>query len=189
MSRRHKSKVRVAVKPVPIPRALVRAQLAGEMIKACDGSDDAVLIAQKGVSNGWIAEVIVYGTDENDCIRDQVSLNFDGDQSGEIELDLDGGKRAAIEALDGSLARAVQFQAQRMRKRGLRPSVRFRLSDAIYADAARLVEVRGQLGTEDAPPAQWRSGYRGERVLSIRPGKDRGMTLSLLHEFFGGTDE
>jgi hypothetical protein len=189
MSRRNKGKVSVAIKVRPIPKNVTRAQAVGESVGHLGGSDDEVLTTQKGIMAGMLSEVTVYGLDGNGNARDQVTFNLSADQSGEIELDLQDGQRSALEALDGSLARAVQHAAERMKRRGLTVSVRWKFHDAIYADAERLAQCRAHLGTSGCEAPQWRSGYRGQKVVSIKPGKDKGFSLSLLQEFFGSADE
>lgn len=184
MSRRNKAKVRVAVKARPIPRAIVRAQAVGEGLTHVGASDEEVLTAQKGITAGILAEVIVYGLDGIGKVRDQVSFSLSAEQDGEIELDIENGQRSAIEALDGSLSRSIQYAAERMKRRGLTVSVRYRFHDDIYADQARLSACREQLGTCGVETQQWRSGYRGQQVVRIKPAKDQGFTLSLLQEFF-----
>ena len=114
-----RSKVGVKVKAVPVPRSLVRAQVAGKLIHACGGTAQEVEIGQKGVGRQLVEKVIVYGLDNAGYARDKIELSFTGDASGDVVLDLDGGNRSAIEALDGGLGRAVAYAAQRMRRRGL----------------------------------------------------------------------
>ena len=189
MSRRHGKKVRVGVRPVMIPRALVRAQVAGEVVRHFNGSDEEVLCAQKGVTAGYIGEVLVCGLDLNGTTRDQVAISFGADQAGEIGLDLDGGKRAAVDALDGALSRSIQYAADKMRRRGLTPSIFFKFHDEIQGDAARLAACRAELGTTGVDTPQWRAGYRGQRIVRVKPAKDSGMSLDLLAEFFGPDED
>src|SRR5215218_6866564 len=108
-----RSKIGVKVKPVPVPRSLVRAQVAGELIHACGGSATEVEIGQKGVGRQLLEKVMVYGLDSSGHARDKVELSFTGDASGDVMLDLDGGNRSAIEALDAGLGRAVARAAER----------------------------------------------------------------------------
>ncbi|MEQ1651694.1 MAG: hypothetical protein ABL897_04325, partial [Hyphomicrobium sp.] len=174
MSRRNKGKVSVAVKARPIPVNVIRAQAIGESVGALGGSDDDVLTTQKGILAGMLAEITVYGLDGNGNVRDAATFNLSADQAREIELDLQDGQRSALEALDGSLARSVQYAAERMTRRGLTVSVRWRFHDSIYADEVRLAQCRAHLGTSGCEAPQWRQGYRGQQVVRIKPAKDQG---------------
>ena len=178
-----RAQVNVKVKPVPVPRSLVRAQVAGELIHACGGSATEVDIGQKGVARQLLEKVMVYGLDGSGHARDKVELSFTGDASGDVLLDLDGGNRSAIEALDAGLGRAVARAAERMRRRGLTAEVRYQFTDGIYADPERLAAARAELGLDSAAALHWRSGYQPKEVLRLRPGKDSGILSSFYQEF------
>src|SRR5258708_4469186 len=173
-----RSQVNVKVKSVPVPRSLVRAQIAGELIHACGGSATEVEIGQKGVARQLLEKVMVYGLDGSGHARDKVEFSFTGDAAGDVMLDLDGGNRSAIEALDAGLGRAVARAAERMRRRGLTADVRYQFTDEIYADPQRLASARAELGLDSAAAPNWRSGYRPKEVLRLRPGKDSGILSS-----------
>ena len=150
---------------------------------SCGGSAAEVEIAQKGVSREVLARVIVYGLDGSGYARDQVELTFSGDASGHVALDLDGGNRSAIDAMDGGLGHAVANTAERMRHRGLKPYVQFAFTDEIYADPARLSALRSELGLSASEAPSWRAGYEPKEVLRIRPGKDSGILANFYREF------
>src|SRR5215470_8278594 len=169
-----RTKVKVKVKAVPVPRSLVRAQVAGELINACGGTTTEVEIGQKGVLRQLLEKVIVYGLDKDGHARDKVEFSFNGDSSGDVLLDLDGGNRSAIEALDAGLGRAVAYAAERMRRRGLSADVRYVFTDEIYADPQRLAAARAELGIGPAADPKWRAGYKPKELLRLRPGKDGG---------------
>jgi len=178
-----RSKVSVKIKAVPVPRSLVRAQVAGELIHACEGSATEVEIAQKGVARQLLQKVIVYGLDGSGYARDKIEFSFTGDASGDVSLDLDGGNRSAIEALDAGLARAVAHAAERMRRWGLTVDVRYMFTDDLYADPQRLAAARAELGLELAAAPNWRAGYQPKEVLRLRPGKDNGILASFYQAF------
>jgi hypothetical protein len=188
MARRGKGKVGVRVAPVPIPRALVRAQIAGEVIKACGGNDGEVDVAQRGVQRGLLHRVVVYGVDAAGQARDEVALELDDDASGDVQLDLDGGRRSATEALDGGLARMVGYHADRMRRRGLKAEVFFQFSAAVRSDPERLAAARAELGIGPAEAPGWRPGHSGREVVTVRPEKDGGLLARFLQEFEDGGD-
>ncbi len=98
-------------------------------------------------------------------------------------LDLDGGKRSAIEALDAGLGRAVAYAAERMRRRGLSADVRYVFTEEVYADPERLAAARSQLGIAPSANPSWRAGYKPKEVLRLRPGKDSGILSSFYQEF------
>jgi hypothetical protein len=178
-----RSKVGLKVKAVPVPRSLVRAQVAGELIHACGGNAKEVEIGQNGVGRQLLEKVIVYGLDGSGYARDKIECSFTGDASGDVMLDLDGGNRSAIEALDAGLGRAVAHAAQRMRRRGLSADVRYVFTDEVYADPQRLAAARAELGIGPAADPNWRSGYQPKEVLRLRPGKDSGILSSFYQEF------
>jgi hypothetical protein len=178
-----RSRIGVKVKAVPVPRSLVRAQVAGELIHVCGGSAVEVEIGQKGVALQLLEKVVVYGLDPAGNARDKIELSFTGDASGDVMLDLDGGNRSAIEALDAGLGRAVAHAAERMRRRGLTPDVRYQFTKGIRADPQRLAAARAELGVGSVAAPNWRSGYQPKQVLRLRPGKDNGMLSSFYQEF------
>jgi hypothetical protein len=149
--------------------------MAGEFITACGGSSDEVEIGQIGVLKGLLEKVTVYGLDADGYERDKVELTFSGDASGDVHLDLDGGNRSAIEAMDAGLGRAVVHASNRMQRRGLRPAVRYTFTPEVKADPQRLAAARAELGVGpvDDPPIA--SGYERREILRLRPAKDSGI--------------
>jgi len=178
-----RTKVKVKVKAVPVPRSLVRAQVAGELINACGGTTTEVEIGQKGVLRQLLEKVIVYGRDNDGYARDKVEISFNGDASGDVLLDLDGGNRSAIEALDAGLGRAVSYAAERMRGRGLSADVRYVFTDEVYADPEKLAAARAELGIAPREAPSWRAGYNPQEILRLRPGKDSGILASFFQAF------
>jgi hypothetical protein len=182
-----RSKIDVKVKPVPLPRSLVRAQAAGELIHASGGSPKEVEIGQRGVGRQLLEKVLVYGLDGFGHARDMVEFSFTGDASCDVLLDLDGGNRSAIEALDAGLGRAVARAADRMRRRGLTADVRYQFTDEICSDPQRFAAARAELGVNVAAAPNWRGGYQRKEVLRLRPGKDSGILSSFYQEFGDAT--
>lgn len=178
-----RAKVNVQVKAVPVPRSLVRAQVAGELIHACGGSDTDVEVGQRGVLRQLIEKVIVYGIDAAGNARDKIEVSFDDNASGDVLLDLDGGTRSAIEALDAGLGRAVAYAARRMRARGLSADVRYVLTERVRASEELLTAARAELGLSPVDAPSWRQGYQPREVLRLRPGKDSGILSSFYSEF------
>ena len=189
MSKRSKSKLRVAVKAVALPEVLCFAQAGGEVVSAFNGSTEEVATAQLGLSKGWIAEILVFGIGSDGSARDQISMTFQSGQGADVTLDLDGGRRSAVEAICGGLGRSIQYAVERMRRRSLTPRIQFRFHDEIYADPDRLAACRAELGTTECEAPGWRSGYTGRRVVSVTPAKTNGrQRLDLLQEFFGAEE-
>ena len=180
---RKKSAVAVRVRPVPIPKALARAQLAGEFVAAVGGSQQDIAVAQTGVQRRLLSKIIVLGLGADGRVRDKVELTLDSDFDGDIELDLDNGNRSAIEALEPGLARAVVYHAARMKKRGLTADVRFVYTDEVAADPDRLAAARAELGTAPAEMPAWKDGHAAREVLRIRPKRDPGLLISLFEDF------
>lgn len=178
-----RAKINVQVKAVPIPKSLVRAQVAGELIHACGGSDCDVEIGQRGVLRELIERVVVYGLDAAGHARDMIEVSFDSDAAGHVLMDLDGGSRSAIEALDAGLGRAVAHAADRMRRRGLSADVRYVITKKVRADAEALAAARAELGLSPVDAPSWRKGYQPKAVLRLRPGKDNGILSSFYSEF------
>ena len=181
MSRRNK-KVGVTVRAVPLALAIVCSNAAGALVGHFNGTPEEILAAQTGVHRNLFEAVIVYGTEEHGIARDEISIAFDENDAGDIEIDLEGGQKSAINALDGSLARALTYQSERMRRRGLRPVVRYRFRQKILEDPQRLAAARQELGTEGTDEISW-GGMNARPILKISPGKDKGMTLTLRRGF------
>ena len=184
MSRRQ-GKVRTKVAPVVMPRALVRAHYAGEVVNCCGGDARDIDIAQRGVARQLLKSVTIYGLDRSGRVRDEIKLEFDADGSGDIEIDTDGGRRSVAEALDAGLARAVAAQGERMRRRGLKPDVYYEFHDDIRADEARLATGRAELGIGPSEVPDWCDGEERHEVLRMRPGRDGGMRTSFFRGFKG----
>ncbi len=163
----------------PIPRILARTAMAGEWVKNLGGSAEEVEIAQKGIALGVIRSISIYGLDQNDeTQREKVDLNFDDNTSGDIELDTSGGKSIA-EAIDPGMAKAIAFAKRQFQKQGLTTQTQFLYREAVYADPAKLAEVRELLGTSDCEPPPIAEGYKERQFLTMRPGKDPGTLVSM----------
>ena len=182
MSSRTGSKLALSVKARPIPRLLVRAQVAGEVVAACGGSERSIETAQKGVALHIIKSVIVYGLNGDGQAIEKIELTFDAERDGDIMLDLSNG-RSAVEALDPALARAVAYQSERIKTLGLTPRVQFRYHDHIAEDADRDQEADRLLGLTSASAPPTRPGHHNREVLRVRPGKDSGTLASFYQEF------
>jgi hypothetical protein len=169
------NRVRTKLQLVPLTIPVLEAMVAGELIHACGGTQTEIETGQKGVGRRLLEKIIIFGVDADGYERDKIEFSFNGDISTEAHLDLDGGKRSTIEALDAGLARAVVHAAERLRKRGLRPDVRYVFTDEIYNDAKRLAAARADLniGPVDVPPI--RPGYERRETLRLRPAKDSGI--------------
>lgn len=169
------NRLRTKVQAVAVPKAIVRAQIAGEVIHACGGSPLEVEIGQTGVARKLLEKVVVYALDSDGFECDKIEFNFTGDTSGEVHLDLDNGRRSAIEAMDAGLARAVAHAANRIRARGLQPAVRYVFTPEIYADPQRLAAARAELGLVPIDEPPMRAGYERREILRLRPAKDTGI--------------
>jgi hypothetical protein len=163
----------------PIPKILARTAMAGEWVKNLGGSAEEVETAQRGLALGYIRRISIYGLDQNDeTQREKVDLNFDDDTIGDIELDTSGGK-SITEALEPGLAKALAFAKRQFQKQGLTPQTQFLYREAIYADPAKLAEVRELLGTSEGEPPPIAEGYEERQFLTMRPGKDPGTLVSM----------
>ena len=181
-----KRKVGVTVRPNLEPKTflkLVRSVAAGEFTKSLGGSASEIETAAMGVSKGYLKSITVIGTDANGRAREESRLSFDENADGDIDVDLNGGNQIALQALDGSLLKAIQYQAERLRKKGLSVRVYYQFHDAIYADGERLAACRKDLGIDAAEAVDWADGYEPRGVLRISPAKDRGLVLSIMHAF------
>ena len=182
MSSRTGSKLTLSIKARPIPRLLVRAQVAGEVVAACGGSDRSVETAQKGVALHLLKTISIYALNRDGQVVEKIELTFDTERDGEIMLDLSDG-RSAVEALDPALARAVAYQAERIKSLGLIPQVQFRYHDHVSDDAEREKEADRLLGLVDATTPPTRPGHHSREVLRVRPGKDTGTLAAFYQEF------
>lgn len=175
-----KTKTRVATKIelAPLTKVIARTALAGEVVKTLGGSAADVEIAQKGIALGVMRTIAVYGVDGNGAQRERVELNFDDNDSGEVYIDTSDG-RSVTEAIDPGLAHAVSFARRQFKAQGLATTTQFEYRDNVYADPARLEEVRQLLGTMAGDPPEIAEGYEERQFLTLRPGKDPGSLMTM----------
>ncbi len=147
---------KVALKLQPVPKPVLYAGLAGEMLKNLGmKDDDQIRAVQQAVSEGLVEKVIVAGKHENGRI-DTFTLTMKPFSASEtIGLELSPGK-SYLESLDVGLAAAVQYAAETITRRGLTPefyvgwSARARANPAIIRDAVKRLNLR--VMPEIAPP-------------------------------------
>ena len=177
-------KVKVDLEQYILPLVLVRAQLAGEIVGNLGGSDQSIEIVQKGVSQKYIEQVVIYGIDIDGYVQDDITLTFNWsqDSNGEIMLDLDN-NQSTIDAMDHGLGATIRYQKYRFAQRGLRVEVSVVFRKDIYADPALLAKVQNELGTVTAAPPEWKNGYAPREILNIRPGKDKEMSAKFRQSF------
>ncbi len=174
-----KQKLMTTVAVVPVPKVLARTALVGEWVKNLGGSAEEVEIAQRGLALGYIRSISIFGLDQTDeTQREKVDLNFDDDTTGDIQLDTSGGKSVA-EAIDPGMAKAIAFAKRQFQKQGLTTQTQFLYREAIYADPAKLAEVRELLGTSEGELPPIAEGYEERQFLTMRPGKDPGTLVSM----------
>jgi len=173
-------KVKVATKVTltPVPKILARTALAGEVVKTLGGSAGDVETAQKGIALGVMRTIAVYGVDRNGAQRERLELNFDDNDSGDVYIDTTGGKSVA-ESLDAALAQSLSFARRQFEQQGLETTTQFEYRDSVYADPARLEEVRQLLGTMEGDPPEIAEGYEERQFLTLRPGKDPGSLMTM----------
>lgn len=173
------------IKAVALPKALVRAQAAGEFVSALGGNARSVDIAQRGVARGLLKHVKVYGVDSSGVTRDQAIFSVDEDNAGEVAVDLSG-KKSALEALDKGLAKSVVYAAKRMEQKGLKADVYYVFADSINADPAVLAAGRVELDIWPASTPPWAADEEPKSILKVTPGKDPGMSVLLRRGFKKG---
>lgn len=139
---------KVALKLQPVPKPVLYAGLAGEMLKNLGmKDDDQIRAVQQAVSEGLVEKVIVAGKHENGRI-DTFTLTMKPFTASEtVGLELSPGK-SYLESLDVGLAASVQYAADLISRRGLKPefyvgwSVRARANPAIVRDAVKRLNLR-----------------------------------------------
>jgi hypothetical protein len=188
MSVRDRSSVDVVIKPRPKPRKRIHSQEAGELVETFGGSEQEIETAERGVYDGDVAHIVVYGMDEYGNPKDKLSFEFDGDADELIELDddLDAGAVSAIEAIDRSLGEVVKQTVKKMRRKGLQPAIRFVLEEDLYDDEERLAEVREALNLQPAPEPDWGENYEPVETYRQRADKDNGTMVRLFSRFRKG---
>lgn len=145
---------KVALKLTPIPKPVLYAGLAGEMLKNTGMQDnDQIRAVQQAVSEGLIEKVIVTANHADGRVEKfTLSLKSFGAHE-TVSLAMEPGK-SYLESVDVSLAAAVHYAAELMQRQGLTPhfyvdwSARAKANPSIVADAVKRLNLR----TEPAPP-------------------------------------
>jgi hypothetical protein len=173
-----KPRLNTTISLTPVPRILARTALAGECVKALGGSAEEIETAQKGMALGVMRTINVYGLDAQGTQREKVELTFDDNDSGDVLIDTTGGI-SVTEAIDAGMAKAIVFARRQFEKQGLTTETQYLFRDSVYADAARLDEVRRMLGTTEGEPPPIEDGYEERQFLSMKPGKDPGSMVRM----------
>lgn len=146
---------KVQLKLVPVPKTVLYAQLAGEMLKNTGMKDnDQIRAIQQAVSEGLVEKIIVAATHADGHV-DKFTLTIKPFGAGDtVLLHLEDGK-SYLETVDVSLAAAVQYASDLINRRGLTPkfyvdySARAKATPAIVAEAVKRLNLRT---LPDAPP-------------------------------------
>lgn len=157
---------KVALKLVPIPKPVLYAGLAGEMLKNTGMKDSAQITAvQQAVSEGLVEKVIVAAT-HSDGRVEKFTLSLKPFTTADsVSLQVENGK-SFFETLDVGLAAAVQFTANLIARQGLTPrffvdwSARAKASPALIADAIKRLNLKVEAETKPDPvpayqPLSW----------------------------------
>lgn len=151
---------KVALKLQPVPKPVLYAGIAGEMLKNLGMKDDAQIgTIQQAVSEGLIEKVIVTGKHASGR-TDTFTLTIKPFNAGEtVSLEVSPGK-SYLESLDVGLAAAVQHAAELIVRRGLTPefhvawSARARANPAIIRDAIQRLNLRVLPDPPPPPPVE-----------------------------------
>lgn len=179
MSRRSRTGADVTAIAALLTVAEVRADATSEMLRTLKATDTEVSIGKRMVGAGDCKTVAVYAVDKDGRQVRSMDMTFSDDGSGRVMVDSASG-RSALDALDGSLSKAVAHQARENEKHGWRTQVRYWFTDAIYADPARAEDRRKHYGVESKDPPPCRDGYEPRQLVRMQPGRDKGtwMTMS-----------
>ena len=169
-------RVRLAVKP--LPKTLIRAQVAGELIAAFGGTDREVEIAQEGISKQLVTRIIIYGTQPaTDHYQERAVYSVDHTDGSDTVSVEDTDDRSMIERVDEGLGEAVRRTVARFTRKGLKPVVRYIFPDHIANDPQRFASALGELGLIEMPLLDASPDYDIVDVLTLKPGKDRGQSI------------
>ena len=149
---------KVQLKLVPVPKPVLYAALAGEMLKNTGMKDDQQIRAvQQAVSEGIVEQVIV-AAKRSDGRIEKFTLTMKPFQASDtVSLQLENGK-SYLETLDVGLAAAVQAAAEIIQRQGLTPnfyvgwSARAKANPATIAEAMRRLNLRPMPEERPAPP-------------------------------------
>lgn len=145
------TKPKLDIKLTSVLKTVLYAGLAGEMVKTLGMTDDGQIAAiQQAVSEGLISEVIVTAT-RPDGRRETMRLEMKPPATGaSVNLALEPGK-SLLESLDVSLAAAVAYQAELLRRQGLRPEFYVSWSARALANPAQLRATATRLNLHSEP--------------------------------------
>ncbi|MCC0007724.1 MAG: hypothetical protein H6876_06320 [Hyphomicrobiaceae bacterium] len=145
---------KVSLKLTPVPKTVLYAGLAGEMLANTGMKDnDQVRAVQQAVSEGLIEEVIVAAKHADGRVEKFTLKMKPFTSTDTVSLQLEAGK-SYLETLDVGIAAGVQYAADLIKRRGLTPTfyvkwaARARAAPAVIADAIK----RLNLTVETEPP-------------------------------------
>jgi hypothetical protein len=145
---------KVALKLTPVPKSVLYAGITGEMLKNTGMKDDDQIRAiQQAVSEGLIAKVIVAAKHSDGRVEKFTLTIKPFSITDSVELSMEAGK-SYLECVDTSLAAAVQYASDLIKRQGLTPnfyvdwSARAKATPAIVAEAIKRLNVR----EEPIPP-------------------------------------
>jgi hypothetical protein len=164
---------KVALKLTPVPKPVLYAGLAGELLKNTGMKDDGQIAAvQQAVSEQIVSSVIVVGK-HADGRMERFTLAVKPFQPGEsVMLQPEAGKSFA-ESLDVSLAAGIQAASDMFKRLGLVPnfyvawSPRALANPAIIGDAMKRLNLK-VLG-EPPPPPVTLDSYRSDPLPYVPP--------------------
>lgn len=179
MSRR--TKLAPTLKPVLLPKTLLRAGNAGVIADAFTGNQSTVRTAQEGFAKGIWQRMTVYGVDAAGRARDKVEFAVkSGSKSGDELVAISGDDNTDyLTRTDRGMAEAVVRSKQRFDRKGLTPRVQFGFADDIAADPERRARHEAELGTSSAPPPPVADGHSLEPKLSVHPERDPDQSFSI----------
>jgi len=152
---------KVALKLVPVPKSVLYAGLAGELLKNAGMKDNGQITAvQQAVSEGLVEKVIVAGMHGDGRVEKFTLALKPFTSTDSVSLQVENGK-SFFETLDVGLAAAVQFTADLIARQGLTPrffvdwSARAKASPALIADAIKRLNLKVEAETKPAPVAAY----------------------------------
>jgi hypothetical protein len=147
---------KVALKLQPVPKPVLYAGLAGEMLKNLGmKDDDQIRNIQQAVAEGLIEKVIITGKDATSRIETFTLTIKPFGAHETVGLELAPGK-SYLETLDVGLAAAVQHASELLTRRGITPefrvawSARARSNPALISDGVKRLNLRAL--PEPSPP-------------------------------------
>lgn len=142
---------KVQLKLTPVPKTVLYAQLSGELLSNTGMKEpEQIRAIQQAASEGLLSKVVVIAK-HPDGNFETIDLHFKPFAAAEsIHLELEQHK-SYLESLDVSLAAAVQYAGDMIKRQGLTPTFQVEWSERAKATPGVIAEAIKRLNLKNAP--------------------------------------